>query len=145
MSQGWKRNTFKLGYVDGLVRIYTDEEPAKGDKLLPEGRKLDDTILDGWKLKESHGDSKLVMKDESEGWNNANSWTRTSPNFAFNISNVTGDDEDAVKKRNVDAATPDDNDNMTVNIADLIDPGGWKLLLLLPENVKVKMLCTAKI
>ena len=85
------------------------------------------------------------MKDESEGWNNANSWTRTSPNFAFNISNVTGDDEDAVKKRNVDAATPDDNDNMTANIADLIDPGGWKLLLLLPENVKVKMLCTAKI
>ena len=85
------------------------------------------------------------MKDESEGWNNANSWTRTSPNFAFNISSVTGDDEDAVKKRNVDAATPDDNDNMTANNADLIDPGGWKLLLLLPENVKVKMLCTAKI
>ena len=84
------------------------------------------------------------MKDESEGWNNANSWTRTSPNFAFNISNVTGDDEDAVKKRNVDAATPD-NDNMTANNADLIDRGGWKLLLLLPENVKVKMLCTAKI
>ena len=34
---------------------------------------------------------------------------------------------------------------MTADAADLIDPGGWKLLMLAPENVKVKMLCPAKI
>jgi len=141
-----KSNTFKLGYVDGLVRIYTDEEPAKVDRLLP----------DGWKLKESYGDQvdvdhkevmeksdgKMVIKDVSLGWNNAYHWSKIPPNSAFNISSVTGDDEDAAKKGNGEAVAPDDN--MTADAADLIDPGGWKLLLLLPENVKVKMLCQAK-
>ena len=61
-----------------------------------------------------------------------------------NISSVTGDDEDAAKKGNGEAVAPDD-DNMTADAADLIDPGGWKLLMLAPENVKVKMLCPAKI
>ena len=79
-----KSNTFKLGYVDGLVRIYTDEEPTKVDKLLPVA----------WKLKENYGDQvdvdhkevieksdgKLVIKDVSLGWNNSYPWSKIPPN-----------------------------------------------------------------
>ena len=54
-------------------------------------------------------DGKLVMKYESEGWNNADYWMRTPPNSASNISGVTGVNELAAKEGKLDADTPDDN------------------------------------
>ena len=111
-----KSNTFKLGYADGIVRIYTDEEYTKVDILLPEVRPMigDDTTLpEGWKLDNTVQDG----------------WKR-------------GVNDDAAMRGNIEAVTPDDD--MTAK-PDLVTPGGWKSLMPSLENVVTRKLCLAKL
>ena len=113
-----KSNTFKLGYADGIVRLYTDEEYTKVDILLlevrpmigddttlPEGWKLDNTVQGGWKKSLFQ----LVFDD---------------PNYSFWVQG-----EDCKKPEFVDVENSDDiryDDNLS---------DGWKLTDSLDDHV----------
>ena len=113
-----KSNTFKLGYADGIVRIYTDEEYTKVDILLPEVRPMigDDTMLpEGWKLDNT----------VQGGWKKSLfQLVFDDPNYSFWVQG-----EDCKKPEFVDVENSDDiryDDNL---------PDGWKLTESLDDHL----------
>ena len=64
--------------------------------------------------------------------------TKIPHNSTSNISSVTGVNDDAAMQGIKEAVTLDDD--MTAK-PDLVDPGGWKPLMLPPENVLKRKLC----
>ena len=113
-----KSNTFKLGYADGIVRIYTDEEYTKVDILLPEVRPMigDDTTLpEGWKLDNT----------VQGGWKKSLfQLVFDDPNYSFWVQG-----EDCKKPEFVDVENSDDiryDDNL---------PDGWKLTESLDDHL----------
>ena len=100
--------------------------------VLPRGRKLVEEILP-LGLKKSLVRPMVGDDTIPEGWKFDDTvqdgWKR-------------GVNDDAAMRGNIEAVTPDDD--MTAK-PDLVDPGGWKPLMLPPENVLKRKLCLVKI